>query len=131
MILNFDDGYKTYEINGDPNRVIKINPADVGILKRLQAAQDSISALQSKYNSINTPEALAECDKDLRAIIDDVFAAPVADIAFGGSNCLSLAGGSSIYENFLNAIIPIVQETVKEESKASEKRISKYTDRVK
>lgn len=131
MILNFDDGYKTYEINGDPNRVIKINPADVGILKRLQAAQDSISALQSKYNSIDTPEALAECDKDLRAIIDDVFASPVADIAFGGSNCLSLAGGSSIYENFLNAIIPIVQETVKEESKASEKRISKYTDRVK
>ena len=131
MNLSFNDGYKTYEINGDPNRVIKINPADVGILKRLQAAQDSISALQEKYNTINTPEALAECDKDLRDIIDDVFAAPVADIAFGDTNCLSLAGGSSIYENFLNAIIPIVQETVKEESKASEKRISKYTDRVK
>ena len=130
MILNFDDGYKTYEINGDPNRVIKINPADVGILKRLQAAQDSISALQSKYNSINTPEALAECDKDLRAIIDDVFAAPVADIAFGGSNCLSLAGGASIYENSLNAIIPEIQATVEKEAKESEKRVKKYTDRI-
>ena len=34
--LNFDDGLKRVTINGDPNRVLKYNPGDMGILDRMQ-----------------------------------------------------------------------------------------------
>lgn len=131
MNLSFNDGLKEYIINNDPDRVIRINPADVGILKRLQAAQTDIDALRDKYsNADNTADALAECDRALRDIIDNVFGAKIADTVFGSTNCLSIAGGASVYENFLNAIVPEIESTVKAESEASAKRVKQYTDKV-
>ena len=35
--LSFDDGYKSFTVNGDPNRVIRFNPADPEIINRLLA----------------------------------------------------------------------------------------------
>ena len=36
--INFDDGFETFTINGDSNRVIKINPKDGNILIRFDEA---------------------------------------------------------------------------------------------
>ena len=36
----FDEGYRTFDINGDPNRVLRINPADIGILDRMMKAYE-------------------------------------------------------------------------------------------
>ncbi len=131
MNLNFSDGLKEYTINNDTSRVIRINPSDIGIIKRLQAAQERIDNLKEVYSNVeSTVEALAECDKELKSIIDDVFGSPVSDVVFGSANCLSPAGGACLYENFLNAVLPEIEKNVKAEQKASEERIRKYTDKV-
>lgn len=36
--INFNDGFETFTINGDSNRVIKINPKDGNILIRFDEA---------------------------------------------------------------------------------------------
>jgi len=34
--IRFDDGFEEFTINGDPQRVIRINPKDVNILARFE-----------------------------------------------------------------------------------------------
>lgn len=39
MNINFNDGYEEITINNDPDKVIRINTNDFGILGRIQRAQ--------------------------------------------------------------------------------------------
>lgn len=132
MNLNFADGTQEFVINNDPDRVIRFNPGDFGILERLKAAGGKIDEIGKRYaDKENTPEVLAECDRELRGIIDEVFANKIADTAFGKTNCLSFAGGKPIFENFLDAVVPVIEQNVRDESEKSKARIDKYTKRVK
>ena len=38
--INFDDGFKSYEINGDPQRIVRIDTADYGLIERLRNAKN-------------------------------------------------------------------------------------------
>ena len=40
--IRFDDGYKEFMINDDPDRVIRFNPADYGIIERFNTARKDI-----------------------------------------------------------------------------------------
>ena len=46
--IRFDDGYKEFMINDDPNRVIRFNPADYGIIERFNTARKDITAEMEK-----------------------------------------------------------------------------------
>ena len=46
--LNFDDGYKKFMVNNDPNRVVRFNPADINLLDRLDQAQKRIEEEQKE-----------------------------------------------------------------------------------
>ena len=46
--IRFDDGYKEFMINDDPNRVIRFNPADYGIIERFNTARKDIAAEMEK-----------------------------------------------------------------------------------
>ena len=53
--INFNSGnYKEYAINGDENRVIRINVSDVGIITRIQDAMS---------NADNIAEEVSEREK--------------------------------------------------------------------
>ena len=109
--LNFDSGVKEYEINGDPNRVLRINPTDFGIVDRINKAK-------------------GELDKVVRTQIDEIFGAGSADIIFGETNSASFAGGQPVFLNFLDCIIPEIERVVGEERKKSAVKIQKYTSQV-
>ena len=54
--INFNSGnYKEYAINGDENRVIRINVSDVGIITRIQDAMS---------NADNIAEEVSEREKN-------------------------------------------------------------------
>ena len=46
--INFNDGFKIFDINGDPDRTIRINTADIGILERLENSIDTLNGLAEK-----------------------------------------------------------------------------------
>ena len=131
MNLDFDSGIKEYTINGDPNRVIRINPSDFGIVARAEKAKAELEKLHIDPGEEHMSEALTTMDKSVREQIDLIFGEGTAKKAFGEINCTSLAGGSPIFMNFLNAILPEIEKVVGEEKRKSDARIAKYTSRVK
>lgn len=146
--LRFDEGYKEFCINDDPNRVIRFNPSDYGIIERFNKARKEILAEMEKIQkdfdlkpdgSPDVPEDELEetagiiekvrkliCDK-----IDYIFGSPVSDVAFGKQSPLSSVKGVPLFERFIQAAQPIIEEEVRKEQEASQKRVSKYTKQVK
>lgn len=142
--LNFDDGYKEFTLHNDPNRVIRFNPSDFGIIERINAAYEEIEKATNIDTDIElktdgTPRedlgraaAIVKGVSDtVKAQIDYIFNSSVSDVVFGKQSPLSLVGGIPLYERFLNVVIPVIQKDVKKEMDASEKRVNKYVSVVK
>lgn len=136
--INLSDGFKEVTINNDPNRVIRINPSDIGLIKRFEEASPKIEALIEKYGEVKEElpmeeiaKITSEIDAEARKQLDYIVGAPVSDTAFGTANCLSLAGGQTIFENFLEAYVSYMEPVVKAEYKKSRQRVSKYTSQAK
>lgn len=137
-VLNFDDGLKHLKINGDENRVIAVNPTDMGMAARYAEILPELEKLSEKYQNADsdipfeeTVKIMSELDKKAREFIDYIIGTPVSDTVFGTANCLSAAGGQSVAENFLTAYMNYATPVVKAEFEQSKKRISKYTEQIK
>lgn len=126
--LNFDDGLKRLAINSDENRVIVVNPTDVGIIKRYREKFPEIEKLSP--DTENYEEAVNILDKKVREFVDYIIGSPVSETVFGETNCLSIAGGQTVFENFLTAYMEYMKPEIKAEYERSKKRIEKYTKQL-
>lgn len=142
--LNFDEGYKEFEINGDENRVIRFNPADYSMIERINQAHKNIDAEAHNVKDIemnNDGTPVEECEESAIAIkklndtiksqIDFIFNAQVSDIVFGNQSPASMVNGQPLYVGFLDCVLPKVKKYIEEQQKLSEKKISKYTGQIK
>lgn len=134
--IKFNDGMKSFSVNGDENKKIYFNPSDYNILERFKTAFAQIENLETKYNETKknnnrVMETSIALDKEIKEAINYIFGSDVSTIAFGTTNCLSTAGGEPICVNFLNAVLPILKKEIKAEKEKSEKKIAKYTKQVK
>ena len=151
--LSFDDGYRNIEINGDPNRVIRINPTDTAFIKRLSSLNDRINEISEKYKDIDfesieklkdidltaddgdaefeqmkkAADNIDKMDKAIRELIDSIFETPICDIVFGDAWCISPANGQPIYINFLEALSEYIRAEMGEKTKQSVQKVSKYS----
>lgn len=143
--IRFDDGFKEFMINDDPNRIIRFDPADFGIIERFNTARKNIekstSILDDDIDIDNNGEPVDELEeaaetinkvnKFIREQVDYIFDSPVSDIAFGNKSPLAMVKGVPLFERFIVAAQSYIEKEIKAEMKASEKRISKYTKQVK
>jgi hypothetical protein len=142
--LNFDDGFKRFTINGDPNKVIMINPSDFGIIERINDAYKMIDdaskltddvELKADGSPVEELGKAAEVVKGFREAINNainyIFDGDITSVAFGNQSPLSLVGGVPLYQRFMNVVIPVIKKEIESEMQASQKRISKYTSQVK
>jgi len=107
--INFDEGYKTYAVNGDESRVIKIKVADFNLLKRVEAAMAEIESLKKKYSGKPDENTLTEFDSSIRQLIDKAFDSDVCSNAFGNANICTVSGGKLLFEAFFEAFMPILK----------------------
>lgn len=136
--INFKTNFKTFCLNDDKNCVIKINTADFGILDRAEQAQAKLAELQEKAEKIqntdgtNEPKysVLGEIDKAIREQINYVFGADVSTPAFGTTYCFSLCDGVPMFENFINALLPVIEADCMAEAEKAKSNIGKYTKQV-
>lgn len=136
--LNFDEGYKEYTINNDPERVIRVNTSDFGILTRFGEAYANIQARMDEWNKKQDPEKkeniyldqLQDMADYVNKQIDYIFNGEVSGIVFGNQSCLSMVKGVPLYERFINAILPVIESDLEEERKASKKRVAEYTKKA-
>ena len=131
--ISFNDGYKTYAINGDENCFIRINPSDFSILGKIEKAKSNIEKF--KIDEPTAPEEAAaaanKLDTAIREQIDFIFGEGISKTVFGSLNCVSLAGGKPIYQNFLDALLPVIEADIAEEKKKSDENIRRYTSQIK
>lgn len=140
--ISFDEGYKSFTLNGDKDRVIRFNPSDSNIVKRAQEAgrkiAQSVSALEEiPLKADGTPEKeteaviriMDEFEAILREQLNHIFNSDVYDIVFNGQSPLSIVGKEKkyLFEAFLDSVIPIMAGEIEEDKAATQKRIAKYT----
>ena len=129
--IDFDSGFKTYAINGDENCVIRINTTDFNLPKRIQDANDTIKTVISEYEGKNAADDIAGFDTKVREIINEVFGSDICTPAFGKTNLFSItSNGNYIFENFLGALLPVIQADIEEAARAAQVRpeVQKYLE---
>ena len=141
--LNLGEEYSEFTINGDETRVIKIDLNDYAIITRLNESYKRIEDFANKNSAdVNsdgtakdtlseTAEVIGNFDKFIKEQIDYIFNSKVSDIVFGEKSPLSMVKGIPLYQRFLTALQPYMEEIVKRERKASEKRMDKYLKVIK
>lgn len=122
----FEDGYKEFMINNDPDRTIRFNPSDVGIAERFREAYKAIDRLVQEKREGDTVELIREMDEGIKEQIDFIFNQPVSEKVFGGQSPMAPVAGKMLFERFLEAVLPVITESIGKEKKASSERIGKY-----
>ena len=125
--FNFDEGYKEYTINNNPNRVIRFNPTDVGIIERFSVSSKALEEITTKINEDESDTAvLAMLDAEIKKQIDFIFNQPVSDVVFGAQSPMAPVGGKMLFECFLEAVLPEIKANIEREKKESVERVGKY-----
>ena len=126
--INFDDGYRTYAINGDESRVIRVNVTDLNALERFNTAVEEIDRLIADSKGEDaTPEKLVELDRIIREQFDHIFGEGMCKTVFGCVNILSaVTDGRMLIESFLDAFLPVIREDIAAAAQASGERVNKY-----
>lgn len=140
--ISFDEGLKSFTVNGDESRVIRFNPGDLNLFIRIKEFQSHCEDWIEKIQGIPlTPEGLpvksagkgTEILRDfntfLRGELNCIFNADVYDTIFNGQSPLSTVGKEKeyLFEAFFHAATPYIQEEMDEFSRDSQRRIEKYT----
>ena len=134
--INFNDGFKIFDINGNPDRTIRINTADIGILERLENSIDTLNGLVEKAKRTEKGQGnkkyavLGEIDKSIKEQINYVFGSDVSTSAFGTACCFTFVKGKPIFQNFLDAVIPIVEEDTKKGTEQMKAILDEYKNQL-
>lgn len=127
--INFDDGLKRYEINGNKDCVITFNPSDAAMAKRMEKLIAELEAREAEFKSGDMTGE--ELDKEVRRMIDYALNAPVSEKVFGNANCVSpCLNGKQLYMNFLDALMPVLKADINEAVKKTGENINSYTSQV-
>lgn len=117
--INLNTGYKDFDINGDPDRIIRFAPTDTGFIERLYRAFETLEKKQDEYrrlgNEAKEPEEVFalvhRADSEIRGIIDGCFDVPVCDTVFGSVSLYTVTDGMPLWCAFLVAILSECDET--------------------
>ena len=127
--LIFDSGIREFQINN--NGVLRFNPADPNVYARLVESGEKINQVEAELiakvqsvvpdegdraNGIAVVQLMAEADKHVKGILAWIFGDENDfNQIFGGMNLMAVgANGERLLTNFLNAILPVIQEGAEE-----------------
>ena len=141
--LSFDDGYKSFTVNGDPNRVIRFNPADPEIINRLLD-------LKKKFENYQVPEGLelnpdgtpkndmeregayvAEFSEAMRQAFNETFNSDIYDVIFNGQSPLCMPKGEYLFVTVLGKLVDLMEPEMKAYREKNQKKMQKYLGDVK
>ena len=102
--------------------------------KRVELGVDDFGELQPNNESIEEIDKiinlLGEVDSYVKGTIDYMFGYPISKDVFGCASCLSVTRkGEYYFDNFLNAVLPLIEREYQVRIKASNEKIRKYTDK--
>lgn len=133
---------KTIRIDGDDNRIIKLNTADMGIIERIQQLSERMSELAKEFVSVKYDENLDEkestdelvnqinkIDGEMRSIIDDLFQSPICDVCVPDGTMFDIHNGEFMYEILIDRLLTLYADTIQDETQKVITRMRKHTDK--
>lgn len=138
--INFADGYKTYVINNDESRVIRINTADPNLQEKFKKALNALNDYANKISMLKNltdemlPETLAELDRLIKEQLDYALGVGTSAVVFGDVSCLTVANdnGETVFETFMEALMPFIKRDVNAAVAAQKKRMDTlYNEKTK
>ena len=107
---------------GEERGIFKFNPSDIESAKKVIAFQEELNEKQAEFEEkIDKAETaedrvniLSEVCDYFNNLIDECFGAGSSELLFGGAKTLSM------YDDFINGIIPYYEQ-------ASKERVAKYS----
>lgn len=130
--IKFNDGYKTYSINDDDSRTIRINLLDLNMKSRYEKATKVIEETVNKMKSVNIPseDQLIEFDIVIREQLNYVFGSDICATVFGVANVLTpLKSGKFLFESFMEVFVPMIEKDSQSAINAVNINIDKKTDK--
>ena len=135
MEITVDTGIREFNLGGKVS--VWFNPSDVFFAERIFEAFRTLEDKQNEYtdrlrNIGEDPKIFQfghELDKDMRERVNSIFGQDVVTPLIGDCNVYALAGGLPIWANILTAVLDVMDDTVKEETKKSKQRVGKYTNK--
>lgn len=136
--LLFDDGYESFMVNDDPDRVIRFNPADPEIINRVLNVRDQFYDYQIpdsiELNPDGSPKKgmeldgayVAEVTSAMRKSFNGIFNADVYDTIFAGQSPLCIVGQKYLFERVLDGLLVLMKPAVEEYNRKNEQKIGKY-----
>lgn len=136
--LKFDDGYESFMVNDDPNRVIRFNPADPEIINRVLNVQKEFSSYQIPEGIELDPDGspktdlekdgayVAEFTAAMRKAFNGIFNADVYDTIFAGQSPLCIIGQNYLFEGVLSGLLELIQPAVEAYNEKNRKKMSQY-----
>ena len=130
--IHFDDGFKTYVLNDDESKIIKVNVTDFGIIDRFEKVRKDLEELADKTTlTQSTDESeMQQTDRIIREKINYIFGSDVSSAAFGSVYCFSPSNGMPVFVNFINAVMPVIEKEMKIETDKMQLNIDKYTSQL-
>lgn len=132
--INFATGYKTYDINGDPDNVIRVNLADKNLLNRMNETLEALDTFKDTLpDDVTELQANTMLDTLIKEKIDYTFGKGTSKAVFGDVSCLTPANdeGECIFETFMKAIVPVIQSDMEEAAENQNRHISDLIDKGK
>lgn len=143
MNLSFDDGFKSFTVNGDKNRVIRFNPADPEIVNRILNAQKMFADYKVPEGIELNPDGTAKGDLEvaaaytaevseaMRKAFNGIFNSNVYDTIFNGQSPLCIVSGRYLFEGVLDGLLKIIKPETDAYQKKMQERMEKYLGDVK
>ena len=132
--LRIPTGVEEYRLNG--KLTVHFNPTDVTFLERLRKTserlsewQDTLNEERERLDAETLRFYLEEMDCYIRRELDTLFDVPICEELFGDVNLCASADGFPVWANLINALTDTVEEAIRAELAAREKRIAKYTEK--
>ena len=130
---------KRFRIDGDDNRIIELNTSDMTILNRLDEADKQLRELADKAtfgmsetgedDNADVVKELLATDKQMRAIIDYLFDAPVSDVCAPDGSMYDPFNGKYRFEHIMEILFALYEKNISEEIKKMRKNVQKHTDK--
>jgi len=143
MDINFETGIIELAVQGDPDRILRFNPANEtfvrGFLDMVETSKTKLYSYADKESKIcgstidsidklrKKNELNLEIDKYLRGELDRIMGAGTSDIVFGNMCVTAITqSGQTVFLNFINALLGVIQKENQNRNKKVNDLIKKY-----
>lgn len=132
---------KRFRIDGDNDRILEINVADMGIVDRFNKVYPKLVELADKCGTAldfdedaseesqieQLGASIKEVDSQMRELMDELFNANVSEACAPEGTMWDMFEGEFRFEHIINTLTPLYEANISDEMDKVSKRIAKHT----